>query len=185
MPLFITFYILQFLFYTVDGLLAQPLALLGLDIKGLGFVLTLILVLGAGFLANNIFGRRLIALMEWLVGRLPIIKSIYYGVKQIIDAFSTQQRSAFQRVVLVEYPRRGMWALAFLTGADFAELEQKTGHELVSIFLPTTPNPTSGFLVLLPKSQVQLLDMTVDEGMKMIISGGVVKPAAGNRPPQS
>jgi uncharacterized membrane protein len=180
LPLYITFYILRFLFLVIDGLLAQPLAMLGLNIPGLGFILVLLILLGVGFLANNFFGKKLIGLIEWMMARLPIIKSVYNGVKQIIDAFSAQQRTAFQKVVLVEYPRQGLWSMAFLTGSEFAELDAKTGKELVSVFLPTTPNPTTGFLLFLPKEHVQVLDMTVDTGMRMIISAGVAKPGLAN-----
>lgn len=174
LPLIITIYILQFLFTFVDGLLAGPLELIlgRYYFKGVGFVITVVLILLIGMLATNIVGRKLIGLVDTILVRIPLVKGIYTGVKQITDAFSIENRSAFQKVALVEYPHPGTYALGFITSRGALE----SHPDMVSIFLPTTPNPTSGFLLFLPKESVTPLDISVEDGLKLIISGGVVKP---------
>ncbi len=177
LPLIVTFYVIQFLFNLVEGMLATPIQLL-LDrsIPGLGFALTLLLVLVAGMLATNILGKRILDLVDAMITRIPLVKSVYITVKQVLDAITIQNRNAFQRVALVQYPRQGVWALGFLTGQGAAEVEQYTGKQLVTVFIPTTPNPTSGMMVMVPREEVILLEMSVEDGLKLIISGGVIAP---------
>ncbi|MFZ5946046.1 MAG: DUF502 domain-containing protein [Bacillota bacterium] len=143
---------------------------------GIGFLTTIIFILLIGMLAKNILGKRLIHYFDRLMLSLPVVKSIYHAVKQIVEAFMHQGKDAFQKVVLIQYPRKGLYALAFVTGTSKGEIQAKTESEMVNIFLPTTPNPTSGFLLLVPKEDLIPLEMSVEEGIKLIISGGVVVP---------
>jgi uncharacterized membrane protein len=154
----------------------RPESLLGFRIPGLGIILTLALLLVTGFLAANLIGRRLVALWEWLLGQIPLVRTIYTGAKKVSETVFTDKGLAFRKVLLVEYPRRGLWSLAFMTAHRLGELQAKTGKEVLCVFVPTTPNPTSGFLIMVPREDVVEMDMTVDEAISMIISLGVVVP---------
>jgi len=181
LPVGATVYVLLGLFRFADGLLDRVVwPLLGYEagrrIPGVGFVLTVLVVFLTGLLATNILGRRLIAVGERFLLRMPVARTIYGTLKQLIDGLMAQDRAAFRRVALVEYPRKGMYAIAFVTREGLAELDEKSGEELVGLFLPTTPNPTSGLLILVPRRDVTLLDMSVEEGVKLVISGGMVVP---------
>ncbi|KKM08602.1 hypothetical protein SY88_23050 [Clostridiales bacterium PH28_bin88] len=177
LPLVVTIYVLVTTFRLMDGLLGGIIrVVVGHPLPGLGVLLTIGLVLLAGMVATNVIGKRLIAFMEHLVNRIPLVKSIYGATKQIIDAFSLQTSNAFQRVALVEYPRQGVYAVGFVTGNGMGEVQEKTAEEVINIFVPTTPNPTSGMLVLVPRKDVTFLEMSVEDGLKLIISGGVVTP---------
>lgn len=177
LPLAVTVYVLIFTFRLMDGFLGGLVRIaLGRPLPGLGALATIGIVLLVGMIATNVIGKKLIALLEYLLNRIPLIKSIYGATKQIIDAFSLQKSNAFQRVVLIEYPRRGLYAVGFITGCGMGEIQEKTAEELVNVFVPTTPNPTSGFLILIPKREVHYLEISVEEGLKLIISGGVVTP---------
>ncbi len=148
-----------------------PFALPGLGLVVLFLALTLIGALTAGFL-----GRFFIRLSERMLGRMPVVRSVYNAVKQILETVLAQQSNAFREAVLVEYPRRGIWAIAFITGNTEGEVQNLTEEETINIFLPTTPNPTSGFLLFVPKADIIHLDMSVEEAIKMVISGGIVTP---------
>jgi uncharacterized membrane protein len=154
----------------------RPESLLGFRIPGLGIILTLALLLVTGFLAANLIGRRLVALWEWLLGQIPLVGTIYTGAKKVSETVFTDKGLAFRKVLLVEYPRRGLWSLAFMTSHKLGEVQAKTGKEVLCAFVPTTPNPTSGFLIMVPREDVVEMDMTVDEAISMIISLGVVVP---------
>lgn len=154
----------------------RPDALLGVHIPGLGILLTLAVLLVTGFVATNYFGRRLVALGESVVARIPFVRSLYHGAKQVLETMLKEGGSSFRKVLLVQYPKEGIWSIAFQTNEDAEEVQARTGEEVVCAFIPTTPNPTSGFLVMLPKKDVVELEMTVDEALKMIISLGVVVP---------
>ncbi len=149
-----------------------PFTIPGLGVLILIFVLTLIGALTAGLL-----GRWLVHTGERVLNRMPIIRSFYSAIKQIFETVLAQQSNAFREAVLVEYPRRGIWAIAFITGTTKGEVQNLTEQETVNIFLPTTPNPTSGFLLFVPKEEVVSLDMSVEEAIKMVISGGIVTPS--------
>ncbi|MHB8742840.1 MAG: DUF502 domain-containing protein [Sulfuricaulis sp.] len=153
----------------------QPEHLLGFRIPGLGLVLTTITVLVTGMIATNLFGMQLVTIAEKLVQRIPVVRSIYGAVKQVTVSMFSSDKS-FHKVVLVEYPRLGMWTLAFQTGAGAQEVRNKTGRNVANIFVPTTPNPTSGFFLMVPQEDVIELDMSVDDGLKMLLSVGVVVP---------
>lgn len=177
LPVIVTWQLLVWLFNIVDGLLRGVVArVFGHSIPGVGFAVTMLIIFLVGILAANYFGRRLIHYGETLMRRTPIVRSVYVTMKQITDAFVRKEQAAFKRVCLVEYPRRGIWTLAFVTSPASRELVEKAGENLVGIFIPTTPNPTSGFLLYVPEKEVVLLDMPVEDGLKLVISGGVVVP---------
>ena len=153
----------------------QPDILLAVHVPGLGVVLAVIIVLGTGIIVANFFGRKLVRLWESILAKIPLVRTIYTSVKQILETvFSSTQ--SFRKVLLVEYPRKGLWTLAFQSGTTRGEAQAKTGTEVINIFIPTTPNPTSGFFIMVPREDVVELDMSVDDGLKMIISAGVMVP---------
>ncbi|OPL10375.1 MAG: hypothetical protein AVO34_10845 [Firmicutes bacterium ML8_F2] len=177
LPLAVTIYVFYLIFSFLDNLLGNLIqAIIGFRVPGIGFAAGIALILIIGFIASNIIGRRLIDFSDRLLQRVPLAKSIYVSARQIIDAFTIQGKAAFQKVVLLEYPRRGLYVLGFVTGSSKGEIQGKTHEETLNIFIPTTPNPTSGMLILAPRSEVIDLDMTVEEGMKVIISGGLFSP---------
>ncbi len=153
----------------------QPDKLLGFHVPGLGVLLSAIIVIGTGMVVANLFGRKLVQAWELLLARIPLVRSIYSSVKQILETvFSSGQ--AFRKVLLIEYPRKDLWILAFQSGTTQGEAQARTGVEVVNVFIPTTPNPTSGFFIMVPRCDVIELEMSVDDGLKMIISAGVVVP---------
>ena len=145
-----------------------------LGLASIGIVLMLITLVG--LLSKLVVARFFVGLGEQLLSRVPFVSTIYKSVKQIVDTFASQQKAIFQQTVLIEYPRKGVYAIGFLTSQAKGEVQDKTAKSLVNVFVPTTPNPTSGFLLMLPKEDVTLLDMPVGDGMKLIISGGAVAP---------
>jgi uncharacterized membrane protein len=181
-PLGITIWVLVFLVSTLDQTLlllpesARPEAVLGFRVPGLGVVLSLGILLLTGVIAANFFGARLILLWEALLGRIPFVKSIYSSVKQVSDTLLSDSGNAFRKALLVEFPYPGSWTIAFLTGTPGASVAVYLDGEHVSVYVPTTPNPTSGYFVMLPRTRVHELDITVDEALKYIISMGVVAP---------
>jgi uncharacterized membrane protein len=181
-PLGITIWVLQLLLSTLDQTLllvperARPEALFGFHIPGLGALLAFAILILTGVVAANFFGARLILLWESVLTRIPVVKSIYSSVKQVSDTLLSDTGNAFRKALLVEYPYQGCWTIAFQTGAPAAAVACHLASEHVSVYVPTTPNPTSGFFLMLPRSRVHELDMTVDEALKYIISMGVVAP---------
>jgi len=176
-PVIITWQLLVWLFNIVDGLLGGLVTqVFGRPLPGLGLVITILVVLLVGLLAANIFGRRLIHYGEGVMRRVPIVRSVYVTMKQITDAFVRQEQAAFSKVCVVEYPRKGIYSLGFLTSPTPRELGETAKRKLVGVFIPTTPNPTSGFLLYLPEDDVSYLEMPVEAGLKLVISGGVVGP---------
>jgi uncharacterized membrane protein len=154
----------------------NPATYLGNDVPGFGVVIFFVFTVLVGVLTRGLFGRQLVRWGENLVERLPLVRSIYNGTKQIAETILNQSSTSFKQAVLVEYPRRGIWAVAFLSTDTKGEVAAKLETESVSIFLPTTPNPTSGFLLFVPKSDIVILDMDVEEAAKLIISAGLVTP---------
>lgn len=185
-PLGITVWVLNFLIGTMDQSLLllpvrlRPEALMGMYIPGIGTVLTLLIVLLTGLLTTNIIGQRLIAFWEGLLWRIPVVKSIYYGVKQVSDTLFSSQGEAFRKALLVQYPRQGSWTIAFMTGQPGGDVANHLKGEYVSVYVPTTPNPTSGFFLMMPREDVIELDMSVDLALKYVISMGVVTPDSSN-----
>lgn len=182
LPILATFVILRFIIDILDQTIAllpeayQPQHLFGFNVPGLGVLLSLLLLLATGILATNFLGQRLMSWSESILERIPLVRSIYNAAKQVIHAIFGTNSQAFRKVLLVEYPRKGMWSLAFQTGLGSQEVTNRTGSNMVSIFIPTTPNPTSGFLMLVPKADIIELTMSIDEALKFIISLGVMQP---------
>lgn len=163
----------------------RPEALLGFPIPGLGLVLTVTVVILTGLLAANLFGRRVVAAWESLLARIPLVRSIYAAVKQVAETIFAANGEAFRKVLLIEYPRRGIWTLAFQTGTATGEIQRRTEAEVITVFVPTTPNPTSGFIMMIPRNEVMELDMSVEDALKLVVSLGVVAPreaVAGGEP---
>lgn len=181
-PLGVTVMVINFLVGLMDRTLLllpvqyRPDVLIGVHIPGLGVVLIVIVVLGTGMIVANLFGRTLVRWSESLLARIPLVRSIYLGVKQITEMLLSSDGKTFRKVVMVEYPRRGLWTLGFLSGVTRGEAQTKTGVEVVNVFIPTTPNPTSGFFIMVPSDELVELEMSVDDGLKVIISAGVFVP---------
>jgi len=182
MPLGITFLVIRAIVGFLDKSLLllpdtyQPDTLLGFHLPGLGVLLAVVLVLATGMIVANLLGRRLVNAWESLLSRIPLVRTLYAGIKQIMEAVLATDAKSFRRVLLVEYPRRGVWSLAFMTTDQLGEVQQKTDTEVIGVFIPTTPNPTSGFVLMVPANEVIELEMTVEQGLKMIISMGTVVP---------
>jgi uncharacterized membrane protein len=178
LPLAITVYVFYLVFSFLDNLVGDLIkAIFDYRVPGIGFAAGLLLIMLVGFIASNIIGSRLINYSDMLLQRLPLAKGIYTSARQIIDAFTIQGKNAFQKVVLLEYPRKGLYVIGFVTGSSKGEIQQKTHAETLNVFVPTTPNPTSGMLILAPRHEVIELDMTIEEGMKVIVSGGLFSPS--------
>jgi uncharacterized membrane protein len=178
-PLVITVWVLSLVVSTMDQFLPQALqsqALFGRYIPGYGFLVVVLVVLLTGVLARNILGKKLVGVWEALLGRIPLVRSIYNSVKQVSDTVLAPNGQAFRKAVLVQYPRAGSWTIGFLTGVPGGDVVNHLDGEYVSIYVPTTPNPTSGFFLMLPKLDVIELDMTVDAALRYIVSMGVVAP---------
>ncbi|MBL4638733.1 MAG: DUF502 domain-containing protein [Proteobacteria bacterium] len=182
MPLGITFLVVRAIVGFLDKILLwlpaqyQPDILLGFHIPGLGVVLAVVLVLATGMIVANLLGRRIVSAWESLLARIPLVRSLYAGIKQVMEAVLATDAKSFRKVLLIEYPRKGVWSLAFMTSDNLGEVQAKTRTDVISVFIPTTPNPTSGFVLMVPSEDVVHLDMSVEEGLKMIISMGVVVP---------
>jgi uncharacterized membrane protein len=182
-PLLITLWVLNLLNSWMDASLVlvpkayRPETLFKTYVPGVGVVLTIGVIFLTGVLTSNFLGRQLVALWESLLARIPVVKQIYSGVKQVSDTLFSSQGQAFRKALLVRYPHQNCWSIAFQTGVPSGEVAKHLGEEHVSVFIPTTPNPTSGFFLMLPKKDVIELDMSVDNALKYIISMGVVTPA--------
>jgi uncharacterized membrane protein len=182
LPLGVVYILLSFLVGQMDKTIKllpesyRPEAWLGMPIPGLGVILTIIVLLVTGLLAANIVGRSIVGGWEALLERIPIVRSIYSAAKNFTEIVFSDSGNAFKKVLLVEYPRKGIYTLTFQTATKMGEVQGRTGEEVVCCFVPTTPNPTSGFIIVVPKKDVIELDMEVDEAAKLIMSLGVVVP---------
>ena len=154
----------------------RPEALLGFRIPGLGAILALIVLIVTGTFVANLVGRRLVSFYESFLARIPLVRTVYSAVKNFAELVLSDTGSSFKKVLLIEYPRKGLYSIAFQTSEEPEEVEFRTGVSLVTVFLPTTPNPTSGFMLFVPRDHIKELDMSVEEALKMIISLGVVVP---------
>ena len=181
-PLVITGWVLSLIVSTLDQSLPllptsiHQQTLLGFAVHGAGAVLTLVMILLTGLLAANFIGQKLVVWWEKLLARIPVVNSVYNSVKQVSDTLFSPNGNAFRKALLVQYPREGSWTVAFLTGAPGGDIVNHLQGEHVSVYVPTTPNPTSGFFLMMSAKDVVELDMTVDEALKYIISMGVVAP---------
>lgn len=182
-PLVLTIFIIWRLFLAIDGLLRGVIKHVLLDrfgvpntIYGLGFISVILLILLTGMIARNYVGRKVIKLGEDVMTRLPLVNRIYLAIQQIGNAFFAEKREVFKKAVLIEYPRKGIYSIGFFTQDTRGEVQERLNQDVVSVFLPTTPNPTSGFLLFVPKANVTELDMTIEEALKLVISGGAIVP---------
>jgi len=181
-PLAVTFVLLRFAVNVMDKTLAiipppyRPEALLGFHIPGLGVILTFVVLFITGMLAANFVGRYVVGGWESLLDRIPVVRTIYGGAKNFAEIVFSDSNDSFKQVLLIEYPRKGLYSLAFQTSSELGEVQGRTGADVVCCFVPTTPNPTSGFVIMVPRGDITVLDMDVDEALKMIISLGVVVP---------
>lgn len=183
LPIALTYFILQFLFKNLDALspvftkvlidLGAPIPE-GYRIPALGLVITLLIVLAVGWFTTNFFGKRLILLGENIVGKIPFVRRIYKGSKQVVQSIAHADTRAFRKVVLIEFPRRGMLAIGFVTGEARGEVQKNTCDDILNVFVPTMPNPTSGFLVFAPPEELTEIDMSIEDGVKYVVSGGIV-----------
>ncbi len=189
LPLAITLWVLDFIVTTMDRTLMvlpaslHPDQVLGMHIPGLGLVMSVIILLVTGALAANIIGARMFYWWESVLVKIPIVRPIYSGVKQISDTLFASKGQSFRKVVLIEFPNRGQWTFGFVVGAPGAAIERETGGDLITVYVPTAPNPTSGYVLMVRPSEVKELDVTVDDALKFHLSMGVVAPAA--RAPRS
>lgn len=182
LPLMATFFVIKLLVNGMDQSLLllpetyRPDSLLGFHIPGLGVVLSLVILLLTGLIAANLFGRKLVSLWEWLLSQIPLVRSVYSAVKQLAETVFADKGDSFRKVVLVEFPRRGLWTLAFLTNDEKGLAQEVIGEDLVSVYIPTTPNPTGGYFVYVPRGDLREIDLSVDEGLKLLLSMGAVNP---------
>ena len=191
LPIAITFFILKFLFKNLDALSPVFTELLiqagapipeGFRIPFLGFFMTFLIILLVGILTTNIFGKQVVHLGETLVEKIPFVRRIYSATKQVVVAFASADADSFKKVVLIEFPRKGIHAIGFVTGEARGEVQRHTTDQCINVFVPTTPNPTSGFLVFTPPEEVQEIAMSIEDGVKYVISGGIVDNQMHNLP---
>jgi uncharacterized membrane protein len=188
LPILVTVWVVSFIVRIMDQTLLllppayQPEALVGFALPGLGAVFAFAVVLATGLLVTNLIGRQLVVFWEELLARIPVVRSVYSGVKSFTESVFSQSNS-FRKVVMVEYPRKGIWSLGFMTAEDVPEVSRRTGEPHACVYLSNSLNPTAGFLVILPRREAVELDMSVDAAMKMIITCGVVIP--GDSVPKS
>jgi len=183
-PLSITIWVITWVFDLLDSVLPMALrseSLFGVHIPGFGLLVVLLVVMTTGFLAANLIGQKLVEFWESMMRRIPLVRSIYSSVKQVSDTILAPTGQAFRQAVLVQYPRPGSWTIAFLTGKPAEEVAGHLPVECVSVYVPTTPNPTSGFFLMMPKSEVILLSIGVDAALKYVISMGTVPPQTVKR----
>jgi uncharacterized membrane protein len=192
-PIWGTVLILKTLFLTVDGILGNMLAKVvtkGYYVPGLGVLTLFALILATGMLATNFIGGRIVRLWEELLHRVPVVRGIYATLKSMMDILSFKEREKYNRVVLIQFPKNGHYCFAFVTGVTHGEIQEISPEPLLNVYVPTSPNPTSGYFLLVPEKEVIALDITVEEAMKLIVSGGLYSPqpvrsadATPSRPP--
>ena len=185
LPIALTWFILQFLLNNFDALspvftniliqLGAPIPE-GYRIPFLGLVVTLLIVLIVGWLTTNFFGKKVFQIGELLIEKIPFVRRIYKGSKQVVSSIAEADTSAFRKVVLIEFPRRGLLAIGFVTGESLGEVQELTRENMLNVFVPTMPNPTSGFLIFSPLEELTEVSMTIEEGIKYVVSGGLVTP---------
>ncbi|TVP81238.1 DUF502 domain-containing protein [Thioalkalivibrio sp.] len=181
-PLIVTGLIIKFLVDLLDFTILllppswRPEAILGFSVPGTGVVVAIVIVFLTGIVAANIVGRKLFDLGEAIVDRIPLVRSIYSAVKQVMHSLFSNGGQSFRRVLMVQYPREGLWTLGFQTGVGVGEVQHRTDKDVVTVFIPTTPNPTSGFVIMVPRDDAIELDMSVEDGLKFVMSLGVVVP---------
>ena len=181
-PIGLTLYILVFLIDMMDGLLTiiprqyHPDTLIGFYIPGLGIIITVMLIFICGLIAKSIIGAKAVRYSEGLLNKIPVVRSIHLAIKKIVDSVVMYRNRSFRKAVLVEFPRKGAYTVGFITGTPNEDIQKKTGRRCISVYVPTTPNPTSGYFIIFPEDEVFPLDMSVEEAFTLIISGGMVNP---------
>ena len=183
-PIAITIYLTYSFLSMIDGKVRHivpfeklfPPEYQEIAIPGLGILFAIIFFIIVGWFARNFLGRLIIRLSEYIVHRLPVISSLYGAIKQILETVMASKSQAFREVVMLEYPRKGVWSIGFVTGTTQGEVQDATKQETVNVFVPTTPNPTSGYLLFVPKKELKYLDMTVEQGIKLVVSAGIITP---------
>ncbi len=182
-PLILTIYVVWAFITFVDNLVVplvpieyRPSYYLPFSIPGLGLIIVFLFTTFVGILATGLFGRTLIRLWENILNRMPVVRSVYSAIKQILETVMATQSDAFRQAVLVEYPRTDIWAIGFVTGSTKGEVSENVNKKMVNVFMPTTPNPTSGFLLFFPEKDLIFLEMSVEDALKLVVSGGMVVP---------
>ena len=181
-PIGVTIYILRVVIGMMDNILKilpskfHPDTYLPFHIPGLGSIATVVLIFIIGVLTQSFLGRKVVSIGEWILSKIPLVRNIYIAIKQLTGAIFVQNSKEFKRVVMVEYPRKELWVIGFVTGITEGEVQTKTKKRVVNVFVPTTPNPTSGFYLLVPEKDIISLDMTVEDAFKLVVSGGIVSP---------
>lgn len=186
LPLLVTFLAIKFLVDLLDSILLllpeefRPDAWIGFHVPGIGVVITLVVIFSTGVIAANFLGRRVVAMWDAMINRIPLVRTIHAGVKQVLQTLFKPGGQSFRKVVLVEYPRTGVWTIAFQTGDSTPEVDKALANDepMISLYVPTTPNPTSGFLLIVPRKNIIELKMSVDQALKFVISLGVVQPVS-------
>ncbi len=181
LPIFLTLYLLFIIFKLIDSIFGGVVNgylkdAFGFYIPGLGFILGALMIILTGFITSHLLSKKALPAIEVWFLKFPGIRQIYPSIKQIIGFFFSKDKAAFKKVVLVEYPSKGIWSVGFITNEGFRKAEEKTGQELVHVLIGTTPSPWSGFFIMVPKSAVKILDISVEDGMKLLVSGGILKP---------
>jgi len=181
-PLLFTVYILVFLFRFADSILGKFINTylersLGFYIPGLGLILFLIIIFVVGFLTTHLLGRRLYSILDKALRRFPLVRHVYPSIRQIVEFLFATQHKTLKKVVLVEYPRRGIWSIGFITNEGPQEARDKTRQNLLNVFIPSSPGPLTGFFILIPHQEVIFLDITIEEAIKLVVSGGLLNPA--------
>ena len=177
--IYLTYVFLTFVDTNVAGLLPEEWydALYGgTTFPGIGLLIAIFGFIIIGFIATNFLGRMVIRISEYIVDRMPVIRTLYGAIKQIFETIMASQSQAFREVVMLEYPRKGVWSIGFVTGTSEGQIQDFTENETINVFVPTTPNPTSGYLLFVPKKELKYLDMTVEEGVKLVVSAGIITP---------
>lgn len=182
LPVFFTLYFFFIIFRFIDGIYGKVINIylirnFGFAIPGLGIILGLLTVLFVGFIATNFLGKKLFRAIESWFLKLPLIRQVYPAAKQVVNSIISKDSRAFKKVVMVEYPSKGLWSIGFLTNDSFALAENAAGEELSHVFIATSPSPLTGYLALIPKKNIRDLDISVEQGIKLIVSGGIVKPS--------
>ncbi|AOT72156.1 DUF502 domain-containing protein [Geosporobacter ferrireducens] len=176
-PIFVTLSIVIWLFNRIDAVFREPLELfLGFPLVGIGVILTILIILITGFISTNLLGKKIILFTEAVFKKIPLVNTVYISMKQLTDTLFTSQKNAFKSAVLVEYPSKGIYVIGFITADAAEEINLKTQSDLKSVFIPTTPNPTSGMLVMIPEEDIQFLDLSIEAAIKLIVSGGILLP---------
>ncbi|SHJ33078.1 Uncharacterized membrane protein [Geosporobacter subterraneus DSM 17957] len=176
-PIFVTLSIVIWLFNRIDAVFREPLeAFLGFPLVGIGVVLTVLIILATGFISTNFLGKKIIHFTEAVFKRIPLVNTVYLSMKQLTDTLFINQKNAFKSAVLVEYPSKGIYVIGFITADAPNEIHLKTQKEMKSVFIPTTPNPTSGMLVMIPVENIHFLDLSIEAAVKLIVSGGILLP---------